>query len=196
MQVFVDYYHSETRSREKVSLFDKLKQGVSEAGTKAINVVEANRLKASISKNNEQIHSLYTEIGKKVFSGYNNQQFHSAMVEDEIKQIQALYNHNRQLDIDIKAIWNEKECPCGNSVSLDAKFCSNCGHRFNLVTIEETPNAPVILEQSQQLTVTTPAREVSFSDSAANTNITGICPNCDSEIEADSKFCGECGHML
>ncbi|WP_462410833.1 zinc-ribbon domain-containing protein [Neobacillus sp. Marseille-QA0830] len=182
-----------------MSIFNKLKQGVSEAGTKAINTVEANRLKSQIGKNNDLIQSLFTEIGRKVFSEYHNPQIQIGnLVDVEVNQIHELLSLNGQLEIDIKAIWNQKQCTCGNLVALDAKFCSACGTRFNTIQINEQ-EASLILEQpGENMETVSLGLTGTLNDkpSPQESNDSIFCPNCDAEIEADSKFCGECGHMM
>jgi predicted Zn-ribbon and HTH transcriptional regulator len=178
-----------------VSFLDKFKKGVTEAGAKAINTVETNRLKATISKNNGQINMLYTEMGKKIFNEYHNQPSPLfELIENEIKQVQTLFAENKQLEIDIKTIWNTKDCTCGKSVALDAKFCSACGHRFNLVTIPEGTPETEILEITHEPNT---SRDTKFQrDHNDSIDSSIICPNCDTEVESDAKFCGDCGQML
>lgn len=183
-----------------MSFFDKLKKGVTDAGAKAINTVEANRLKGVISKNNEQIEFLYAEIGKKVFSEYHSQSLQlNEPIENDIKQIYSIIAENKQLETDIKAIWNQKDCVCGKSVPLDAKFCSACGHRFNLIAIPEGSHAVELIDASSNVVIESDASSNRIKDSEKKPVIEGatnICPNCDMEVEPDAKFCGDCGHML
>ena len=137
-----------------MSLFNKLKKGVTDAGNVAKSTVESNRLKAQISKHQTDIHSLYFEIGKKVFSAASSEQpVNVQLVEEEINLIQENLTSIKQLEINIKAIWNEKECLCGKLVPLDAKFCPACGHKFTAKPVSTPVDSKEVEGTEQQETM-------------------------------------------
>jgi hypothetical protein len=140
------------------SFFDKVKQGVNEAGQQAKLAVETNRLKGQISAKEKEISAKYLEIGRDFFQAFKIDDFASAQgalenncqaiaaLEDEIKDIQ------RQID-ELKedqpgrdesgaaptaqvaqpaqaAPTGSKTCVCGTEVGAEVKFCPACGNRF------------------------------------------------------------------
>ena len=173
-----------------MSLFNKLTQGVSEASNKAKNTIETSKLKNQISKNQEEINQPYLGIGKEVFGLLRaNQPLTTESVETYITKIEYLINHNKELEKEIKAIWNEKECECGKIIPLDAKFCPSCGYKFphlNEQALIKEETAKTILLGEENVTLTETDMQIEAH----------ICKNCDADLETDTKYCGVCGTQV
>lgn len=171
-----------------MSFFEKLKQGVSEAGQKAKTTVEVNRLKLQIQARQNTIKEKCCLIGSIVFNAYekNEPLCTNPEIEQicaEIAQIQA---EIKQVESRIKELNGEKDCVCGQVVRLDARFCPSCGHRFE----EEKLASPILIEQ-------TSAHSDSGSQSASELPLqTRVCPSCHEKIQESDKFCGSCGKEL
>jgi len=115
-----------------MSFMDKVKSGFSEAGSKAKIVVEVNKLKLQNSNRQKEIEKLYQNIGRLFFMNavgrlpdVTEADYHANVaaivrLEDEIE------DNKKQ----IKALTNEKDCICGKTAPLDARFCPSCGHTF------------------------------------------------------------------
>lgn len=116
-----------------MGVFDKVKQGMADAGTKAKILVEVNRLTLQISQKEKEIDETFKNIGKSVFEAIQNNRLPD--MEKEITPLCSMVLSNRdeiaQLEAQIKEVRNEKKCvQCSQSVTLDTKFCSNCGYKF------------------------------------------------------------------
>lgn len=139
-----------------MSLIDKIKSGVSEAGHKAKIVVEVNKLRLiNVSKQSE-INSLYKQMGEKV-SQYVDQSISLApsLFAGELEQIDIL---KFEIDQNIQKIHNlsdEKSCPhCGHNNVFDARECSQCHEQFpihDIANIEPDNNTVQLLEQNNEL---------------------------------------------
>ena len=69
---------------------------------------------------------------------------------------------------------NTKPCPdCGKELEEKAKFCTDCGYKFAVVT-------PAAVSQDDTVRV-------------ANTK---PCPDCGKELEDKAKFCTDCGYKF
>ena len=138
-----------------MGFFDKLKDFAEDAGDAiskgAKNVtdnskkmVEKTKLKNRISKMEEEINNYYAEIGKKYFElnssnpGSEYAEVVQLIVDDQIKL--------SELNAELKAMDNKGVCPnCGAGVDENAKFCSECGSKFEqpVVVPEENTEAEV-----------------------------------------------------
>lgn len=129
-----------------MSFFDKFKAGVTEAGNKAMNVVEVNRLKLQNSSKQNEIDKQYQVMGKMLFEATLN--------ESILPKEAFAVNMNRVLVLkseieanleQIEALGDGKHCKsCGSSVPAEARFCPNCGHTF------ETPREPQVPQTPQE----------------------------------------------
>ncbi|RNB92427.1 zinc ribbon domain-containing protein [Brevibacillus fluminis] len=134
-----------------MSIFDKLKQGVNDAGQKAKAAVEQNRIKAQIQASQKQIEEKQTFIGGIVYRQYEHEHDSTSSlppaVETACQEIAQLQVEIKELDRKLKELNNEKDCTCGKVVPLDTKFCPFCGHPFAKlpeiieVTLRESPSS-------------------------------------------------------
>jgi len=116
---------------------DRLKSGVSEAGNKAKVLVEVNRLKMQNSGKQKDIDKRVHDIGNIVFLSSTGRKpaFSHEELEPIIADILRLEGEMNDNNKQIRALSNEKECSCGQSAPLEARFCPTCGQTFN----EEAP---------------------------------------------------------
>lgn len=115
-----------------MNFFDKLKSGVSEAGSKAKVLVEVNKLKLiNVGKQNE-INGLYKEIGEKVaLAAELGQELQLAYFSEQLEKISMLKTEIEQNQLKIANMSDDKECPqCRQTVSIEAKQCPNCNNSF------------------------------------------------------------------
>lgn len=115
-----------------MSFLDKLKTGVSEAGSKAKILVEINKLKlVNVGKQNE-INGLYKEIGEKVTQAAElGQELKLAFFSDQLEQIAILKGEIEQNQLRIVNLSDDKQCPsCQSTLPIDAKECPNCNNSF------------------------------------------------------------------
>ncbi|ATP41659.1 hypothetical protein CSE16_17365 [Solibacillus sp. R5-41] len=120
-----------------MGIFNKLKQGVSDAGNKAKTTVEATRLKGQIANNTGEINDLFLKIGREVFASYNTQT--NTQVDENVKahiiNINNLLGKNKEIEKNLHKVRNQKDCVCGHTVTLDSEFCSACGHKIAVSAI-------------------------------------------------------------
>jgi len=116
-----------------MSFMDKVKTGFSEAGSKAKTLVEVNKLKLQSGGKEKEIEKHYREIGRTVFLTATNRDPEGRQVDyhPNIEEILKLEIEIQELKKQIKSLSNEKDCVCGKSVAMDARFCPSCGHTFS-----------------------------------------------------------------
>ncbi|MCM3632353.1 zinc ribbon domain-containing protein [Paenibacillus camelliae] len=115
-----------------MSFLDKLKSGVSEAGTKAKILVEINRLKLiNVGKQNE-ISGLYKEIGEKVaLAAEAGQELQLSFFSHQLEQISILKTEIEQNQLKMLNLADDKQCPsCNRSNPIDAIGCVHCNASF------------------------------------------------------------------
>jgi len=132
-----------------MSLIDKIKSGVSEAGQKAKIMVEVNKLRIiNVSKQSE-INSLYKQIGEKV-TQYVDQSvsLESSLFASELEQIDILKFEIEQNNHQIHNLNDEKTCPhCNYDNAFDARECSQCHTPFPIHDVVSIDNSNNKVEQ-------------------------------------------------
>lgn len=154
------------------SFFDKLKQGAAEAGKKAQNTIEVNRLKFQISAKEKEITGIYSRMGECVYHAMQSESLEE--ISDQLllfsEQINQKKAEIQDIENRIRTVQNEKLCPvCSKAAALDTKFCSGCGHQF----VGQYPH-----EESGEIKVMV------------------VCPVCQVASEKGASFCAECGHKF
>ncbi|MGF7048457.1 hypothetical protein J2T13_002965 [Paenibacillus sp. DS2015] len=120
-----------------MSFFDKLKSGVSEAGNKAKVAVEVNRLKMQNSSKHREIERQYQEIGRSVFVALTTEDetINLEELHPYIQQILTLQDEIQRNQAQMGSAGDEKQCVCGERMALETRFCSACGHQFDVIDI-------------------------------------------------------------
>lgn len=115
-----------------MGFLDKLKEGASKAADMAKETVEVTRLNAQISSKKREMEKKTNQIGEVTLTAFLNNSLDSIEhgVKDLCLDMESLRKDVDQLDIKIREVRNEKDCPCGKTLSLQTKFCSACGHNF------------------------------------------------------------------
>ncbi len=116
-----------------MSFMDKVKTGFSEAGNKAKIVVEVNKFKMQIGNKQKEIEKQYQHIGRLFFLNSVGRMTDDteADFKASVEDILRLEKEIEELQKQIKTLSNEKDCVCGNTAPLDARFCPSCGHTFS-----------------------------------------------------------------
>ncbi|MFS0724755.1 zinc ribbon domain-containing protein [Paenibacillus sp. 1P07SE] len=115
-----------------MSFLDKVKSGLSEAGSKAKTAVEVNKLKMQQSAKQKEIEQRYQTIGRIVFltAALREAEEAGENYQPEVEAILKLEEEIQTIHKQIKGLTGEKDCVCGQSVALGVKFCPSCGHTF------------------------------------------------------------------
>lgn len=158
--------------------FDRLKQGAAEAGKKAQETVELNRLRIQLSSKEKEVAELYEHLGEAVYQAYQANQL-GTVTEEEMERLCRQVTDKKaemaQIEEKIRLLRNEKLCPsCGSSVMAEARFCPNCGYHL----AAESESVPEKTDEDKPV------------------EVMDICPNCNTAVAANDLFCGECGHKL
>lgn len=115
-----------------MSFLNKVKSGISEAGSKAKTMVEVGKVKMQIGSKEKEIEKNYRDIGRIVFLTANDREPDGGKTDyqSNIQEILKLETEVQELIKQIKTLTNEKDCVCGKAVAIDARFCPACGHTF------------------------------------------------------------------
>lgn len=148
---------------------DLLKEGASRAADKAQRTVEITRTAANIAGKRKQIRSLQGGMGAAVYGAYKEGDFTSAAPEviRISALIEALEREIGTLELELQRLNKEKTCTCGKVVPYGARFCPDCGKRFE--------TAPEMI------------------DEAVEVEATLRCVRCDAELGIGDRFCLRCG---
>jgi chromosome segregation ATPase len=115
-----------------MGFFNKIKEGAGKAADLAKETVEVTRLNAQISSKKREIDKNHNRIGELIFGAFQINDL--ATVEDQVtticQDIVSLQQDIQSLELKIKEVKNEKNCVCGKTIALQAKFCPSCGHKF------------------------------------------------------------------
>ncbi|GIP20739.1 zinc ribbon domain-containing protein [Paenibacillus sp. J22TS3] len=118
-----------------MSFLDKFKAGMAEAGNKAKNVVETNRLKLQNNSMQHEIDKQFQAIGKMVYESV--QQGTYPLPQDQISgQMDRIFELKMAIEqnlLHIDNINDFKTCKsCGSTSNVEAKFCTNCGQTYEV----------------------------------------------------------------
>lgn len=167
-----------------MGFFDKLKESASKAADKAKDSVEVVRLNSQVAAKRKEIEKMYLQIGEAVFEAYTSNAESAAeeLIKANSATIITLKQEIEQLEIKIRTLKDEKDCVCGQVLPLDAKFCSSCGHRFEEPSeVVVQANETVAIEAAHEAAATTESISVKS------------CSNCQATLQADDRFCENCG---
>jgi hypothetical protein len=91
-------------------------------------------LKNEISKIEDNRDELYLALGKSAFEKIVNEEMEDELLEGVVDQI----NYFNEKITELKSILSEKTgkeetttCECGAEVTIDSKFCPNCGKKLD-----------------------------------------------------------------
>jgi len=174
-----------------MGFFDKLKESASKAADKAKDSVEIVRLNSQISAKRGEIKKLYAQIGRIVFQAHAADQLSSTqeLIQSASESIIVLQQEIEELEHKIKIIKDEKDCVCGQVLSLEAKFCSTCGHKF------EDNNAETSVGRIEVIALppVEASAELATSGNAESPEAGRACPSCEAPLGESDRFCENCG---
>ncbi len=156
--------------------FNKMKQGVSDAGKKAHNTVEAATLKIQMTSKEKEIDKNVIAIGRIIHQSVARKETIIPVLDiQKYQQIIVKLEHEiAHMQRKMQQIQSQKECGCGKMLPSDATYCPFCGQQFNIVKVRTVP-----------LSGQTPSK--------ANQS---HCTQCGSSVTTSDHFCKSCGHQL
>jgi RNA polymerase subunit RPABC4/transcription elongation factor Spt4 len=157
-----------------MNLFQKLKVGANKATDYAQQTMKTSKINTQIAGIKREIERNNTQIGHAVYEAYKANDL--TMAEEVVRLFSdnnlALEVEIAELEHEIEVIKNEKMCECGRKVTIDARFCPNCGKRFPFEPeVESAPEEEVV-------------------------EVYRECNNCGTELAPDAKFCERCGVIV
>ncbi|MNP27885.1 Double zinc ribbon [compost metagenome] len=154
--------------------FNKMKQGVSEAGKKAQNTVEAATLKIQMTSKEKEIDKNYTAIGRIVHRAILRKESMIPLTELQKYQhiITKLEQEIQHMQRKIQQIQTQKECGCGKMLPADATYCPFCGQQFHTVKVKSVPL---------------------YGHKSVGTV---HCNQCGATVASTDHYCRGCGHHL
>ncbi|WP_051587727.1 zinc ribbon domain-containing protein [Paenibacillus darwinianus] len=156
-----------------MSIFERMKQGATEAARKVEQTVEITKMKSQISTREKEIDRLYARTGKAVYDAYARGDLSRSETEviDYCEQLSDLHQDIRLIQEKITNIKLEKSCPdCGKAAPVNARFCPDCGKKFP--EDDEKPAESIVGE------------------------IRVLCSVCGTENDIAARYCVECGNEL
>jgi len=155
-----------------MSIFDRMKQGASEAARKVEQTVEIQKLKSQISAKDKEMDKLFKRIGQSVYRGYTDGDISQS--EEEVvgycEELSGLAQDIELIREKIKSVKLEKSCGgCGKVVPANVNYCPDCGKKFP----EEDQKPDASLDE-----------------------IRVICSRCKAENEIGARYCVGCGYEL
>lgn len=137
--------------------------------------IDDTKLKIAISDKEADIDETYEEIGKAVYSRYQSGEETDKDILKLAKKIDKLKTEIK--DMQTKILYNKslRECSnCGEVISIDSKFCTNCGEKQKAVKIKEEKK-----EAKKE-----------------EVEVEKVCPECGEICDKEVKFCSKCGHQF
>ena len=143
-----------------MSFFNKLGETLTntskDLAQKAKVMSEVSSLNGQIQVKEEEIQSLFIQIGKEYYE--NNKSSNDSEYIDEIQKIQACLDKISQLRKDILEIKGAVNCQsCGGQIPEDATFCTECGAKNEAVIVEsensnekKCPDCDTLVKESAQ----------------------------------------------
>lgn len=150
-----------------------------ESGKESYNkMAEKNRLKKEISQLTTDINNSLMNVGRQLYTEQpEHEQFKDVFVEVKEKE-EKIVELNKQISIVDGAI----PCPnCGELIAKGTDTCEKCGTKIEV--------APPATETAEASDAETGAIEVELKPVVT-------CPQCGATLEADAKFCNQCGKAL
>ncbi|UHA74784.1 zinc-ribbon domain-containing protein [Paenibacillus sp. 481] len=116
-----------------MSFLQKIKDGASIAAEKAQVTVEVTRLHTKVSSKKREKEEQCAQIGQYVLEAFKKG---SIIIQDQViiskcEQLVGIEAEMKSLEEQVRQLKKEKDCVCGKTISVDAKFCPECGQPVN-----------------------------------------------------------------
>lgn len=128
-----------------MSIFDKVKQGMLDS-TKAIkeissDVSEKTKLKAALSKDQMKVEEAYYNLGKNLYTVYEENPDVDCLSEDILfilADLKSTLERIKEYEEKLDALKGIIKCDkCDQMVDENTKFCPNCGKKLENILIKE-----------------------------------------------------------
>ena len=166
--------------KEKV---EEIGKKVGDTATNAYNTVadisgkliEETKMKVSISDKEADIEEIYEEMGKAIYDSFKAGEDVGKDYAKECKKIDKLNDEIAELNKKILFNKGLRKCEkCGEVISTESKFCTECGTKQKPVKIKEEKK--VVKKEEVE--------------------VEKVCPECGEVSTPETKFCAKCGHKF
>lgn len=124
-----DFVENLKKGAEKA--FDSAETVTKAAIKKTSESVNTLKLKYAIKDIENNMDSVYKELGKMLYNEYENGAEFEGEYKEKCEKIKGFLSEIDVLRAKIAEISNKQICPnCGKSNEIDAKFCSGCGEEM------------------------------------------------------------------
>ena len=131
-------------------VLDTARSAASAASEKAGEVYEIGKLKLQLSGLNSDLEKAYAQLGRLEYDARKNGSDNSLLLDACVTELDSLHADIDSLIAEISAVTGEKTCPhCGESVAVDAVYCSKCGAKMDAAPAAEPQPEPIQLEEVQ-----------------------------------------------
>lgn len=182
-----------------MAFFEEFGKRVSDFGkdvaTKSKNSSEVSRLKGVNAQLEQQIASVYADIGACYYRRHKDDA--GAEEREKLDFITNAYEQIHQNEEQIKRIRGIAPCPhCGADVSVDAPFCSSCGQPTGFVpprrlcpncSAQTTPGAAFCTACGTRLPSEQPIPQPP---------VERYCTTCGNKLSPENTFCPNCGTVV
>ena len=196
---------------------EKLSKFASNTKKQAQVLVETNKLKSAVHKEEEAIKEAYSQLGQNYFDTYREDSEIPANFRQMLDGILGHMQQIEELSDQIEEVQGIKTCPqCGTETDMEKPFCSNCGYRYDeeprtqqaapQPVVSQQPAAAVPVEYEQVSAQTEQAEPADTQGTWPPATVTTepeqseeqqkVCASCGTPIEDDKKFCGNCGQKV
>ncbi|MFU0800386.1 MAG: zinc-ribbon domain-containing protein [Xylanivirga thermophila] len=115
-----------------------VEEGAKSVTKKAGESMEYGKIKKDIYDKDQEIQSLYNEIGKKMYEQYKDLGTVSYDIIDLCQNIDDLNATIEELEKKLMNLKKIKKCPqCGKELDVNIQFCPECGQKQEMPVVEE-----------------------------------------------------------
>ncbi|WP_058486915.1 zinc ribbon domain-containing protein [Defluviitalea phaphyphila] len=145
-------------------------------------IYKTTKINIELGKEQENLKSLYYEIGKKVHEIYQYGGSLGKFFDEKYLEIKEVEEKIEELQNKIEELKKVRIClKCGKEVDRGAKFCPKCGNRMD----DE-------VQKEDNVNINTDMNKVNINSKPEKK----ICPVCKAENNLEDKFCLSCGRAL
>jgi predicted nucleic acid-binding Zn ribbon protein len=165
---------------------EKFSKVVSNTKKQAQALVEVNKLKVAIGKEEDEINAIISRIGQRYVEDHREDAGIPPHYRGMLDDILAREANMRTMKAEIDELQGNKTCPdCAQSVEIDKQFCGNCGHRFDMSAAASDEGAAQSADAADD---SPPAQEQAGAPS--------FCSACGNPLSEGTRFCGKCGQKV
>lgn len=136
-----------------MNLIQRIKEGASKVTERAQNSVEIGKLNGHITDIEREMEIEFAKMGKLFYEGYRLRDMsvaegHMIELSRSCIKLQEKINDLRSRIAELK---NERLCPCGHVVALEANFCPHCGRKLEAPSAASKSSQPPVAAASVQV---------------------------------------------